>query len=370
MAAPSPVYYTSGDVDPASMVFRNPSSVRAAVNAAAEGMMDLTPEQRDMDAKLAAQGLAITNYKYPTCPVGADSWIKVESSWPECEAKLNMRWRTPEGWCYPENMCGLRDMDPDRKKMTQVRKVELLQRITGFLNTVRQSQRDEWLLKRYAELRTDKVFGARTIRCNDGSEDCSWVIKDKSGYDALSATQRVAFEDAVKAEMPADLRDLPTAAVIKEQSDMSKTLKKEAKAKTDVKTKKAHLKALKEAMLDAGMEPPLGTDMDEYAEAYLDDAIRCADDSIGKSYSAAKSACAADDKCNFYDVGDEEDAFCAPKVMADRVDKWETSAEVDPIGVFYRNMMESRARERDEKAARMAKAMGGSLASGAKRRVF
>lgn len=355
--------------------FQQPSSVRAALAAAAEQSYPLTPAQRELDAKLAALGVEISNVSYPSCPTGPDQWIKTNSVWTKCEEKMGMRWRTPEGWCYPESMCSIDDVDAGTKTLAAYRKVELYQRIQGALNALRQPQRDVWLQKKseeYLKYKTPIKLSVANA-AGDGYDKKEYSNKDGASqmplYNSMSAEMRQAFYDVVRVDMPASIKDLPTAALMKQQHDMYADLKAKAKAKTKSEGKEAQVKKLMAAMRSSGVVPEEGMDLEAYASDYYDKAVACADASIGKRYSAAKDACDDDVKykdadgadktaeCEFFDYGDEEDAMCMPEALAERKDKW-LKGEADELAGWYGELFDDRSRVKAADSVKISRALG------------
>lgn len=342
----------------ADVLHQQPASVRAALSAS--NHIELTPAQRELDAKLAPLGVEITTVQYPQCPTGPGQWIKTKSSWTACEELLGMRWRTPEGWCYPSGMCAIDEADSQTRELATVRKVELYQRIMNALNTTRLPERDKWLQRKSEEFRKY----SKTIKLpqtDDSIKEYTNKGDDQSPlYDNMTDKQRQAFYDLVQADMPFNIKDLPTLALVKTQHDAFAELKSKAKAKADVDTKDVQIKKLMDVLRRNDTVPPAGMDLKAFAEQYYDEAVKCSDGSIGKRYADAKAACTTGDlagTCDFLDYGDEEDALCMPSKLAARKDKW-LKGETDELAAWFGELFDERSQKKAAEATKVARALG------------
>lgn len=375
--------------------FAQPPEVRRAVNAVTDPYFEqyLDDRQRAMDAQLALAGVsAITNVAYPKCPTGPGAWVKVKSSVPECERKLGMRLRTPEGWCYPEGMCALElgtlpdgsiiKDEPALKQLTTLRKMEILGMYQAMLNSARQVKRDQWLQAKAAELkgRGKKMVLVPSERSTDGvwvnkkddkGVDLPAVEMDIPPYTQMGPAARQGFQDAVADQIPVDLKALPTMSILKTQEALEKTLRENAKARAPAGVTADRLAKLKSAMEAANVLPPLGTDMDAYVKTYYDEAAKCADASIGHTYREAEEMCPTAE-CSFFEKAGPERAMCMPKSVLATADPAWSKGEPDVMGAWWQDMFAERAQEYGEQVQKIARAMGAPAAGAgaARRRVW
>lgn len=96
----------------------------------------------------------IATFRTQECPVSYDNskWVAAKGSYSECERRMGFRWVSPQGHCYPEGLCSIRDKDRIDTAGVVQNKVMLLTTLTQAHNLVLKQKRDAMLAKKELEL--------------------------------------------------------------------------------------------------------------------------------------------------------------------------------------------------------------------------
>lgn len=334
--------------------FSSPQVVRNAVNNKTRADYPLSKEQRELDAKLAQFNMSIVNFNEKSCPVGPGSWITTQSAFADCEARMGMRWRTPEGWCYPESLCALDGVDEQTMKLTTFRKLELFKMLSSALMEANKPLVDAWLSKEAARLIKEKKKMTLTPSQLDKTNRVyiDLVVNGKIAdaveapvipYEQMGPSARQEFEEAVRERMPMKLRVLPTAVVMKDNLDINEKLKAVAKErKTEASSTK--LQDLEEVLLASDVLAH-SDDVREETKRFYKNAVECADAGIGRSFANAQAECGKKNDCKFYDFGDDT-GVCMPEKLYERSNDWEREgAEEDPLALWFNDLLAERRTE-------------------------
>ena len=349
----------------------NPVSVQEALKAAVAGgePFPLTEQQIQLDAQMAALGVKrIQNLFGEKCPLGPPSWIFTKSPWLKCEEKLGMRWRTPEGLCYPEGVCGIEHATDAAAGVATLRKVELLQLMIKAINATRIPAREVWLQKRSKDIiRMQTPFTLGAQKYTNKKDDT--IMPE---YFKMNASQQKAFIDAVTSQMPQELRYLPSQALIQQQQEDFAALKAEAKKRSTAVSSEAEIKKLVEVLRRLGDKVDLkGKSIEDFAKEFITNSKKCASTTAGLPRDKANAAIADNtffaDKCASLDLDTEvvgypkelESRFKAlSRVDADGdavMDAAATEAQDDALTQWFTDLY---AAERVKQARKLERAKG------------
>jgi hypothetical protein len=320
-----------------------PLPVQRALRNARTADAPLTEAQKSVDQlRIREGGEALQTYSFPSCPVGPGNWVRVKTDtpWVECEKKLGFRWFTPEGWCYPEGVCGVSFDDPELAFTQTVRKTQLIQNIIRQINAIRTKQRQDWLALRLANLVKEGQLNAN------------------SREDQITALK------TLEKMLPEELQEIPSEVVILRQragkaylKHMSSALEKEGLSPSQRKDLETAIRESK--LITVPME-----DVPEFATNFYRDAKACSTGTLLGDYRHRKAMCedgVRKDVCSFYDAGDPDTAVCIPKIMYEFHEAWEASNyKADPFAMYWKKVLAEQKAKAERRAANSAGALLGS----------